>query len=67
MATTIVRPTKDLYNCGKCFTAYREYEIPKLIHTTASLMDMTITNDLGEPHRIGTWWREFEIVEQIED
>lgn len=65
--TTTIRAKQDLYNNGKCFTKNREYTIPKLIKTEASLMDVEIENDLGEPHQIGSWWREFEIVEPNDD
>ena len=60
---TIISPKKDLYNAGKCFTAGKEYEVNKLIQTPASLMDVEIVNDQGQRHIIGSWWREFEIIE----
>ena len=65
--STVIVAKKDLYNKGKCFTKGKEYEIEKTIHTAASLMDITITNDLGEDHTIGNWWREFEIIEKEVD
>lgn len=64
--TTTIRAKKDLYNKGKCFSKGQEYEVPKRIGTEASLMEIQITNDLGEQHIIGGWWRDFEIVENEE-
>jgi hypothetical protein len=52
---------KDLYNAGKCFTKGKEYEVG-YAYNNASLIDTTVTNDLGEPHIIGMWWRNFELV-----
>lgn len=62
MNNTIIKAKKDLYNNGKCFTKNKEYTLNTRIATTASLMDIQITNDLGQPHYIGSWWREFTIV-----
>lgn len=59
---TEIRAKKDLYNGGKCFTKDEIYEVNGFIPTEASLMEKTVTNDLGEPHVISSWWREFEIV-----
>lgn len=67
MNTTIIAK-KDLYNAGKCFTKGKEYEVPRPLYNTASLMEVTITNDQGQPHIIGGWWRDFEIKEEeVED
>lgn len=59
---TKIRAKKDLYNKGKCFTKGREYEVEKEIRIEPSLMECTTTNDQGEKHLIGSWWREFKIV-----
>lgn len=56
-----IQAKKDLYNGGKCFTKGKQYEV-KQVHTEASLMDCQTTNDQGQPHLIGSWWREFKIV-----
>lgn len=61
MATQI-KAKKDLYNNGKCFTKGKVYEVKKDVSLTSSLMDCTTVNDLEEPHYIGSWWREFTIV-----
>lgn len=59
---TIIKCKKDLYNRGKCFTKGKEYVVVNDVKTEAGLMDRTVTNDQGEPHRIGGWWRNFKIV-----
>jgi hypothetical protein len=59
---TIIIAKKDLYNGGKCFTKGKEYEVPgRIVLTEAGLMDRQVTNDQGEPHNIGSWWRDFTI------
>jgi hypothetical protein len=60
--TTIVIPRKDLYNKGKCFTKGKEYTVNRVIKNEAGLMEASVINDQGEPHTIGSWWREFTIV-----
>lgn len=60
MATTIIAK-KDLFNDGKCFTEGGEYTVRKDVTNQAGLMDCYVTNDLGEKHLIGGWWREFKI------
>jgi len=62
MKTTIIC-TENLYNNGKCFTKGKEYIVNKLVKTEAGLMDTIVTNDQDEPHLIGSWWRNFKIVE----
>ncbi len=59
---TIIQAKKDLFNAGKCFTKGEEYEVNGQIKTEAGLMDAQTTNDMGEPHLIGGWWRNFKIV-----
>lgn len=59
---TQIKAKKDLYNAGKCFTKGRVYETQKDIKTEAGLMETQIKNDLGQPHIIGSWWREFKII-----
>jgi len=57
---TTIRAKKDLYNSGKCFTKGHEYEVERDINYLASLMDTSVINDMGQPHIIGSWWRDFE-------
>lgn len=61
MKTTIIC-TKDLYNGGRCFTKGNAYEVSGRIATAAGLMDKMTTNDMGEAHIIGNFWRNFKIV-----
>jgi hypothetical protein len=61
--TTTIEAKKDLYNAGKCFTKGKQYEVNKPVKTAAGLMEAQVTNDMNQPHLIGSWWREFEIVE----
>jgi len=58
---TIIIAKKDLYNGGKCFTKGQEYELNKVVHNQYELIDTTVTNDLGEPHIIGMYWKQFKI------
>jgi hypothetical protein len=60
--TTTIKATKDLYNTGKCFTKGKTYEVQGTVNMAASLMDKQTINDLGEPHLIGSFWRNFKIV-----
>lgn len=62
-ATTEIKPKKDLYNSGKCFTQGRSYYVSGHVKSLAGLMEATVINDLNERHIIGSWWRDFEIVE----
>lgn len=59
-----IKAKKDLYNQGKCFTKDREYTFAtnKQIVNTYSLMECMVTNDLNEPHLIGQWHKDFEIL-----
>ena len=59
---TIIKAKKDLYNRGKCFTKDKEYTVQTDVRISAALIDLATTNDLGEPHIIGTFWRDFEII-----
>ncbi len=59
---TLIQPEKDLYNSGKCFSKGKTYTVNKKIGVEASLMDEVVTNDFGERHIIGYWWRNFKIV-----
>lgn len=61
---TKIKATKDLYNAGKCFTKGRIYQLiaGRTVNTEAGLMEAVATNDQGEPHTIGSWWRSFKIV-----
>lgn len=62
---TIIQAKKDLYNKGKCFTKGKIYKVQRSITTEASLIDIQIINDLGEPHNIGSWWRNFKIIKHV--
>lgn len=61
--TTIIAK-KDLYNAGKCFTKGKEYTLvgSRVVKTEAGLMEAMTTNDMGQPHIIGIWWRDFTIT-----
>lgn len=59
---TTIKAKKDLYNRGKCFTKGKTYVVRKNVSTEAGLMEAATTNDLGEYHVIGSWWRNFTIV-----
>jgi hypothetical protein len=61
--TTTIKAKKDLYNSGKCFTKGKTYTVNAAVRTPAGLMDRQITNDQGQPHYIGAWWRNFVIVD----
>lgn len=52
---------KDLYNRGLCFVKGKEYKVADRFDTPAKLIDADVTNELGELHRIGNWWRYFKI------
>ena len=60
---TIIEAKKDLYNSGQCFTKGKQYEVNGNIRTEAGLMEARTINDIGESHIIGSWWRDFEIIE----
>lgn len=60
---TTIKAKKDLYNGGKCFTKDSEYIVNKIVKTEAGLMDCDTINDQNERHCIGSWWRDFEIVD----
>lgn len=65
METTTIKAKKDLFNMGKCFTKGKEYTVNKKVELEASLMECRTTNDKGEKHVIGSFWRDFEIVKQV--
>lgn len=63
--STRIKAKKDLFNGGQCFTKGRIYTTLgtyKEYLSEASLMEAQTTNDQGEPHIIGSWWRNFSIV-----
>lgn len=60
--TTTIEAKKDLHNMGLCFKKGHRYTVDKLIKTEAGLMDVMITNEQGQPHIIGGWWRNFKII-----
>ncbi len=59
---TTIEAKKDLYNMGKCFTKGETYIVNANVKTEAGLMEAQTTNDKNEPHIIGSWWREFKII-----
>lgn len=61
---TKIKANKDLYNMGKCFTKGREYQLigGRTVKTESGLMEAMTTNDQGEAHIIGSFWRNFKIV-----
>ena len=63
MTQTIITPKEDLYNGGRCFTKGKNYTVDKIIKTEAGLMEARVLNDLDEFHYIGSFWRDFEIVQ----
>lgn len=60
---TIIKAKKDLYNRGKCFTKGKEYLVQKILKNEAGLIETQVINDMNEAHIIGSWWKDFEIVE----
>ncbi len=62
MEKTIIKCKKDLYNDGKCFSKGKTYEVNGNVTMKASLMEKVVINDLDQPHKIGSWWKEFEII-----
>lgn len=60
---TTIKAKKDMHNYGKCFTKGKTYEVNAIVHTEAGLMDMQTINDQKQPHIIGSWWRNFIIVD----
>lgn len=67
MERTTIKAKKDLFNGGKCFTKDKEYYVDARITRTSSLMEKEVLNDQGQKHNIGSWWRDFEIVEAVEE
>lgn len=61
--TTEIKAKKDLYNGGKCFTEGRSYYFVGQVKSQSGLMNVKVINDLNEPHTIGIWYKDFEIVE----
>lgn len=59
---TIIEAKKDLYNGGKCFTKGKQYTVNGDVNITPGLMEKQTINDQGEPHIIGSFWREFKII-----
>ncbi len=60
--TTTIRAKNNLYNGGKCFTKGKTYTVNAAVRTPAGLMERMTTNDQGQPHIIGSFWRNFIIV-----
>jgi hypothetical protein len=59
---TKIKANKDLYNGGKCFTKGKTYQLRSPIKIIAEILGKQVTNDLGEPQVIGTWYRNFSLV-----
>ena len=59
---TTIKCKKDLYNRGLCFSKGKTYKVDKNIKDLHSLIDTAVTNNMGEYHVIGMWWRNFEII-----
>ena len=59
---TTIKATKNLFNAGQCFTKGKIYTTAKDCKTEAGLMEAQTTNDQGQPHIIGSFWRHFKIV-----
>ena len=62
MKTEIICISDSLFNGGKCFTKGKKYIVNGHIKSVAGLMEKEVINDMGEPHIIGSWWRNFKIV-----
>lgn len=65
MNTAKIRAKKDLYNGGKCFTKNHEYiaTLNRPINMESSLLEAKAVNNMGQTHIIGSWWRNFELIE----
>jgi cellulase/cellobiase CelA1 len=59
---TLIEAKKDLYNGGKCFTKGKRYEVNRYVEELYQLMNVQVTNDQGQPHSIGIWYKDFKIV-----
>lgn len=61
---TEIRAKKNLFNNGQCFTRDKRYQITSIspINSTYDLIHISTTNDLGQPHIIGVWHKDFEII-----
>lgn len=59
---TKIKAKKDLYNFGKCFTKGKVYELTTPVVNSAGLMEKLVTNDQNQPHIIGGFWRNFELL-----
>ena len=65
MSTITIQAKADLHNGGQCFTKDKTYQVNTHYHTinsTYDLMERTTTNDLGQPHKIGSWHKKFRII-----
>jgi hypothetical protein len=62
--TVSIKAKKNLYNSGRCFTKGNVYTFDtyKTIVNTYSLIECIVTNDLGEPHIIGNYHKNFIIL-----
>jgi len=63
--TIEIKAKKDLYNDGKCFTKDKVYKVEssRRITNNYGLEELYTVNDQNERHRIGNWYREFEILD----
>jgi hypothetical protein len=60
---TIIKATKDLYHGDgtKSFTKGCEYEV-RDVNNQYELLNMTTTNNQGQPHKISLWYKHFKLV-----
>lgn len=66
MYTYSIKATKDLSDATdvKCFSKDKVYTFTwgSILKEKSSLMNVTIPNDLGIKHRIGTWYKHFNFT-----
>ena len=62
MEYTIIKAKKDLYNGGLCFTKNKEYKVNVPITNLASLINLTVVNNLGQRHCVGMWYKHFKNI-----
>lgn len=56
-----IKCEKDLFNNGKCFSKGETYQTNREVYNPSDLIDSHATNDLGENHLIGMWYKYFKI------
>jgi len=60
--TTTIEAKKDMFNGGQCFTKGQTYEVNGYVEEQYQLMERQAINDMGQPHKIGLWYKNFKIV-----